>query len=423
MNLSKSLIFVLILSAPFSNLAFLQEQINALKHVVKNKDPYVNIGIYAISPGDNQYLYEKNIDRLFTPASNTKLFTAAAALSILGPEYCYCTKLVTDGCQDGNMLHGNVYLKAAGDPTLTMQNLENLFYGLKEKGIEIIDGNVCIDLTIFDDCQEEYFGRGYCVDDFGFLYNLPTTSLTIDRNIITDSNGNDLVINNPQEHVLSVVKCLLDKLEITCQENILICQSPNSKLEMVAQHCSKQLKDLVAHMLKVSDNLYANALFKTLGAYQSKSPGSWQNGKQAVKSFLKNAVGIEPTDIVIEDGAGLSLYNLITPRQVVQLLTWIYNQPELFEIFKDTLAISGTDGTLLNRLKDHPGIVKAKTGTLGSGVSALSGYILDSDHDPIIFSILINNFIQYQYENVEGINYKTDIEDKICSSIIEFVRG
>lgn len=403
---------------PMYNSPFTKKQKDTIKKIVKTKDPHVNIGIYVTSASNPDIIFAKHINRLFTPASNTKLFTAAAAFHILGPDFHYKTTLSSDGSQKGNRLLGNLYLKASGDPSLTQHHLIKLFSQLKTNGITFVNGDICIDLSIFDNNQTQYFGKGSCIGDIGATWHQPTTSLIVDKNNVVSSYGITTPILDPQQHTLLLTKYLLAKNNINYNGTIRISSTTNKTMKTLAQHSSKPMKDLIAHMLKTSDNLYANAIFKTIGAHQSGTPGTWENGKQAVKHFLSKNVHIDPTTLVLEDGAGCSQYNLISPQQTVKLLTWIYNQPQLYDIFLKCLAVSGTDGTLKTRMTKNAGIIKAKTGTLGRA-SSLCGYLLVENHTPFIFSIYINNFIQSQTNNI---SYKRDIEDKICEYLTECIK-
>ena len=65
-------------------------------------------------------LYSQNGDKLFTPASNTKLFTTAAALSLIGPDYKFRTTVETTGTLDRyGRLNGDLVLVGHGDPNLS----------------------------------------------------------------------------------------------------------------------------------------------------------------------------------------------------------------------------------------------------------------------------------------------------------------
>jgi serine-type D-Ala-D-Ala carboxypeptidase/endopeptidase (penicillin-binding protein 4) len=130
-------------------------------------------------------------------------------------------------------------------------------------------------------------------------------------------------------------------------------------------------------------------LLRTLGAERS-GVGSDEAGLKAVRDFLVEA-GIESKDVRLNDGCGLSRDNLVTPRFQTSLLLFLSTRPH-FELFLNTLAVSGTDGTLRNRLASQPlkGVIHAKTGTL-NGVATLSGYMTTKSGRNLIFSIFANN--------------------------------
>lgn len=393
-----------------------------LRPILK-KDPNLNIGIIIKSSHESDFLYAKHQDRLFTPGSCTKLFAAAVALHMLGPEFCFETALYTNGNISGDELHGDLYIKASGDPSLTTQDIAELIKKVQEKGIKKIAGNVYLDTSVFEDNFESYYGNGFCLDDLGTFDMPPVTSFIIDHNMRRSDNGKKTVILNPHEYVCSLVDKYLTDCFISYTKPVMQLSLPD-KTQELARHVSEPLHVLLAHMLKNSDNLFANAIFKYIGVHKSGLQGTWQSGKEVMQDFLKGELGIQSGSYVIEDGAGLSRYNLISTSQIVQLLTWVYNNKKIFSIFRHCLALSGKDGTLKHRMKEYPRIIAAKTGSM-SGVSALSGYVCLEDHEPIIFSIMLNGLIQKKpstaNQNDGYISYKHDIEDAVCKEIIEIV--
>ncbi|PAV28444.1 D-alanyl-D-alanine carboxypeptidase/D-alanyl-D-alanine-endopeptidase [Virgibacillus profundi] len=110
-------------------------------------------GISIRSADSGEELYSKNGDIRLHPASNMKLLTAVSALATLGPEYRFATEVWTDGEIRGNVLHGNLYLKGKGDPTLMKKNLDQFAVDLQNKGIQRITGNVIADDSWYDDVR------------------------------------------------------------------------------------------------------------------------------------------------------------------------------------------------------------------------------------------------------------------------------
>ncbi len=180
----------------------------------------------------------------------------------------------------------------------------------------------------------------------------------------------------------------------------------------MAMHRSDPLPILLKHMLKESDNLYANSILKTLGAYYYKRPGTWQTGTQAMMAILTKYNQVDFTSAVLVDGAGLSRLNVITAAQMLQVLTTVHQKPVIFAALMEALPIAGVDGTLKRRLTEaaYRNNVHAKTGTM-SEVSTLSGYLQNRSHQTIAFTILINDI------NPHPGRYRK-IEDTICKILI-----
>lgn len=157
---------------------------------------------------------------------------------------------------------------------------------------------------------------------------------------------------------------------------------------MLAEHESLPLTRALEIINKRSQNLHAEMLLRTLGA-EFRGEGTNEAGLEVVRDFLVEA-GIDSEKIRLNDGCGLSRENLLTPRFQTSLLEFLLNRP-YFNLFFNTLSISGTDGTLKNRLSalETRGSVHAKTGTL-NGVTTLSGYITTQSGRNLIFSIFAN---------------------------------
>ncbi len=155
-------------------------------------------------------------------------------------------------------------------------------------------------------------------------------------------------------------------------------------------HQSAPLGVLATRLMKVSQNLYAEAFLKTLGA-ENGNP-TWDGGRAALRETLSQW-GIDSSDVVVADGSGLSRYDFVTPAAVVAVLAHVYGDPTLKEPFMATLPIAGRDGSLAQRMKGTAaeGNVLAKTGSM-TRVRAVSGYATTADGEPLAFSIIANNF-------------------------------
>ena len=155
-------------------------------------------GIEVVSLPSGHILYAQNADKLFTPASNTKLFTTAAALALVGPDYKFHTTVETAGTLDKyGRLSGDLVLMGRGDPNLSgralpydlrterndhpIQVLENLADALVQKGVKYVDGDIVADDSYF---AFERYGEGWSQDDLVWGDGAPVSALTINDNVV-----------------------------------------------------------------------------------------------------------------------------------------------------------------------------------------------------------------------------------------------
>ena len=154
---------------------------------------------------------------------------------------------------------------------------------------------------------------------------------------------------------------------------------------------SPRLRELATVLMKVSQNLYAETLLKSVGAQNGL--GTTEGGRIAVRKTLSDW-GIKPDSYVMYDGSGLSRYNYITAGTIVDILLHMYKDSRHHDAFLATLPIAGKDGTIATRLRRTraEGNAIAKTGSI-SNARSLSGFVKTRDGETIAFSILANDFI------------------------------
>lgn len=90
-------------------------------------------------------VYDHFGDNRMAPASNLKLFTAAAALESLGPDHRFPTDVLTTGSRRGHSLKGDLYLRGGGDPTTLARDYRELARGVADRGIRRIKGDLVTD--------------------------------------------------------------------------------------------------------------------------------------------------------------------------------------------------------------------------------------------------------------------------------------
>jgi D-alanyl-D-alanine carboxypeptidase/D-alanyl-D-alanine-endopeptidase (penicillin-binding protein 4) len=156
---------------------------------------------------------------------------------------------------------------------------------------------------------------------------------------------------------------------------------------------SPPLSMLATTMMKLSQNLYAETLLKTIGIDSNDHPtGTAQAGLAVIRSVLEGW-NIDPSGLIQADGSGLSRYNYITPETMIAILTHIGRDERLKRVFEATLPIAGRDGTLESRMKGTAadGNARIKTGSL-TNVRAMAGYVRTADGDTLAFTLIANNF-------------------------------
>lgn len=139
-------------------------------------------GVLIVDPDRADTILSFDADRLFMPASNQKLLTAAVSLTVLGPDYRWKTSVLLKGRQSGSVFDGDILVVGSGDPSISdsLQNgrANNAFSvavnALKSRGIKRITGRV---LPWGDALPGPTTGYGWSWDDFDASYSAPTDEL------------------------------------------------------------------------------------------------------------------------------------------------------------------------------------------------------------------------------------------------------
>jgi len=156
-------------------------------------------------------------------------------------------------------------------------------------------------------------------------------------------------------------------------------------------HSSPPLSEILKPLLKVSQNLYAETLARTLGLVL-RNQGSFAAGREVVEETLERMAVPRGTYAYV-DGSGLSRQNLVSADMLIRIFRFMYRQ-KYFPVFSDALPIAGVDGTIRTRMRGTKAEnnVHAKTGSIAY-VRCLSGYVKTANGEMLAFAMIANNFL------------------------------
>jgi D-alanyl-D-alanine carboxypeptidase/D-alanyl-D-alanine-endopeptidase (penicillin-binding protein 4) len=347
-------------------------------------------GLLVVDAASEQVLCARAPGRSRPLASNMKLFTTAAALSKLGPEYRIPTKVFRDGPVDAKgVLHGSLYLQGGGDPALGTPSFYNGYFGglgtnifsltpqIKAAGIKSITGRLYADDTIFD--------RRRGVADSGYAtspYIGPLSGLAFNSGFSGSTSASGFSSDPAKLAAAKLVRSLRGAGVQLPTEIALRPTPPNA--ERVGLVRSPTL-DRIANLTDVySNNYFAEMLIKLLGA-RFGGAGTTAAGANVVEAFSRDY----GSTVQAVDGSGLTRSNSASPREVIDLLLGMQEDPAGEEFIQD-LALTGQEGTVASRTEGTAayGRCRTKTGTI-SGVSNLSGYCFNRSGRVMAFSILM----------------------------------
>jgi serine-type D-Ala-D-Ala carboxypeptidase/endopeptidase (penicillin-binding protein 4) len=413
-------------------------------------------------------LYDVNSGDRLLPASNTKMFTAAAALDGLGPDFTWTTTVETTAQLRGSNLRGDLYLRGGGDATMLEEDLRSLAEQVAAAGVKNVAGDLVADDSYFDNVR---LGRFWSWDDQPFYYSAQTSGLTLapdtdydsgtvfveinagenvgDPGVITITpetdyvnvinetvttepgtgrslgvarphGTNDLIFTGtiapdggtgtawravwePTGYAADVFARLLDESGVKVKGDVRVGTTP-ADATVLASHDSMTLAEMLIPFMKLSNNMHAEALVKTLGREVS-GVGSWAAGQAVVDARLAD-LGVDVASRRQVDGSGLSRGNFITAASIAELLDGVQDQP-WFDEFYESMPVAGVQerligGTLRNRMGGTPAAdnVRAKTGTL-TGATALSGYVTTAADQDLIFAVVFNNHLSAKPSDLE----------------------
>ena len=426
--------------------------------LVANLPEGASTAVIAKNIDQNKIVADYNGSTFMLPASTQKVFTAVAAKLVLGDEFKFDTALLTNGKIQNGDLDGNLIVRFTGDPDLTSGQLYDLLAELKKQGVNRINGDLVLDTSVFSSHDR---GLGWIWNDLTMCFNSPPSAANIDNNCfyaeldanqapgetvkinvpaqfpiqvfgqvyIADSNeapycqldvvvhdnnryqvkgclarqtkpfGLSFAVQDPDAYAAAIIQRQLKRLGIEFNGKVLQPQKMQQG-QLLVQHFSKPLPDLLKKMMKKSDNQIADSLFRAVAYHYYKRPASFQLGTLAVKSILQKQ-GIKFGNSILADGSGLSRHNLVAPKTMLSVLEYIARNEDKLHLM-ETFPIAGVDGTISGRGGlINPPLVKnviAKTGSL-KGVYNLAGFMNNARGEKVAFVQFINGYSTGELES------------------------
>jgi D-alanyl-D-alanine carboxypeptidase/D-alanyl-D-alanine-endopeptidase (penicillin-binding protein 4) len=319
-----------------------------------------------------------------------KLYTTTTALLQFGPRQTFDTDVYGAGRLTGSgTFIGTLYLRGGGDPSFGSRNFDKVSYhagattqalaiDLREAGVRRVQGAILGDESYFDSL------RGG--PDSGYRPNIETqgslSALAYDAGF-TNLREDQLDADPPLVATQAFAQALGQAgVSVPSSTRIGTGITPHSAT-LLASEKSPTLAKLMWLTNSPSDNFFAETLLKDLGA-RFGGGGSTARGAAVVRKVIRHDLGLAPR---LDDGSGLSRYDLTNPRQIVLLLREMQSQPA----FWTSLAIAGVRGTMKHEMRHTRAVdnCRGKTGTLHD-VANLVGYCRAANGDRIVFAFMMN---------------------------------
>lgn len=384
-----------------------------IENILSKLHSSTKVALLIIKPLTQDTIFQLQPAESMIPASNTKLFTTAAALTILGGDFNLSTKILSDDKEiNDKVINGNLYIKGYGNSLFTSADMDSLVTVMKNIGIKEITGDIIGDDTYFDNI---YSRKDWIYEEEANVRLPPVSAIILDRNrkVIYKKRRGRLRayytnVSDPPEYAAEVLKKKLEKVGIDVKGKAIKGVTPKNATSLCES--SVKLSELIKETNKHSDNFLAECLFKTLGAETSGKQGNSFYATQAVLNFIDDH-GIFSKGTSVVDGSGISRYDQITVGAIAGTLEEMYFDLKHFKDYYNSLSIAGVDGTLDNRMRGTKAEnnFHGKTGTL-NGVTSLSGYLTSKNGDEIIVSMI------FQFSR-GGTRFHRRIEDKIVEAL------
>ena len=342
---------------------------------LENAEGILSLQAEVIDTETDQVLFERSSDVAARAASVMKLFTAAAALEQLGPDYFVTTRVYMDAADPSK-----IYLVGAGDVTLsrTEATKQSVYRNapklqtLAKKVLSVFGEDQILEIVLDSSLYGGTSGEYQSVWDQRGLtngYMSPVSALQVDGDRENPAAKDSPRSKDPVSQAGGWFQESLGDaaLNATISKGL----APADAIE-IASVKSRPISEWIDYMLVVSDNTLAEALARLI-SLDVQLDGSFDSLTAAYKKALAKT-GLDLSDLVVEDGSGLSKYNQVAPETVNDLLDLIDEGYGDFEIILGGMPVSGTPGSLSYRFEDAVGSITAKTGWIRTGYS-LAGFL------------------------------------------------
>lgn len=292
-------------------------------------------------------------------------------------------------------------------PSATIADVCSLSWSPNTKYVNVINNTKTVAET--DSLNDIYFERKRGTNT---IY--VRGKLSIGKKPIIES----VTVENPTIYTVVVLKEVLELKGISvlgavvdADDFVDTIRYENSN--QLASFTSLPYSEIIKTINKPSQNFYTEQVFRTIGK-ERYGVGSMENGRAAVYPILLSW-GVDTVRLRYADGSGLSRQDLITPSDIVSILSGM-SKENSFLPFYESLPIAGIDGTIKNRMKgtNAQGNVHAKTGSIGY-VRSLSGYVTSTDGEQFVFSMIANHY-------TVPTRWAEKIQDAVCVMLAEFKR-
>ncbi len=420
---------------------------------------YASVGVNVIDLDSAKSIASYRPEQANITASTMKTVVSSAALGLMGPHFRFETPVYLDGVVNDGYFKGNIIIRGMGDPTLgsvfmpcQANIVDEILDALRARGIQHVEGMVIGDDSYY---SYPYYDEDWDVGDLAYDYGAAVHALNYHDNLMTVSASIDgrgrisySSITPPVPGVKIISRCrpnrgrnsitpyldysvpalvftgdgasrsirntyanptpapmLVDSVEralLRCDE-IRFDYSPdahaaveNAERSLLVLHKSPELTEIITSLLDRSDNMFAHALLRAIGAreWELKGAENMQSdldliGVAAVKRWLEQQ-GVDTEPLFMRDGSGLARANKASVNFFGDMLTMMahrtFDGVRLCDLMPKAAGRSG------KTLKDNPlsDLIVLKSGSMRHVQCFVGYYPADEPH--YAFAVLVNNF-------------------------------